>query len=295
MTALCDFHLHSTASDGALEPGALVELAARCGVRLMSLTDHDDVSGIPEASARAAELGIELWPGVELSVSERDGEREMHVLGIGIDPAEPRLVAALDEQRQQRDRRGRRIVERLREAGIDVTWERVAEIAGDGVVGRPHVARALIEIGAVRDMDEAFARWLRRRRPAHVAREGMALRGAVALIHGAGGLAVLAHPPRSGGVDGPGGLEAYVEDVARAGLDGLEVHHPAHRPGQLRRLRRLCRDLDLVETGGSDFHGPVDGPIRPGRGRGGLRLGPRFAEPLRERLRARSSAADPRV
>jgi predicted metal-dependent phosphoesterase TrpH len=287
MTRLCDFHMHSTASDGTLAPDALVARAARCGVGLMALTDHDDVSGVATARRVGGELGVEVWAGVEISVSDRNGEREMHVLGLGIDPEEPRLCEALDRLRAQRDKRGERIVERLREHGIAIEWERVRALAGEGVVGRPHVARALVEIGACADEDEAFSRWLRRRKPAYVARSGLAPSEAASLIHGAGGIAVLAHPPRSIGVDGPGGLEAFVQDTARAGLDGLEVHHPAHRPGQIRKLRRLCNALGLVETGGSDFHGNEAGAIRPGRGRGKLRLGPGFADPIRARIDAR--------
>jgi hypothetical protein len=284
MTWLCDLHAHSAASDGVLPVEALVDAMAAAGVRLMALTDHDDASGVARARERAARHGMELWPGVEITVSERDGEREMHVLGLGIDPDEPELVRALERVRSARSQRGMRMLERLAQHGIELDWEWVAAGVDRRSVGRPHVARALVAAGAVADEEEAFARWLRRGKPAHVPSAGLPLREAIERIHGAGGIALLAHPPRSRGVDAPGGLEAFVREAARAGLDGLEVQHPAHTPAQTRRLRRLCRELDLVESGGSDFHGNEGGALRPGRGRGNLRLGPAMADALRARI-----------
>jgi predicted metal-dependent phosphoesterase TrpH len=169
----------------------------------------------------------------------------------------------------------------------------VQAVAGRGSVGRPHVARALVAAGVCADEEEAFVRWLRRGKPAHVPSAGLTLAEAIEAIHGAGGIAVLAHPPRSRGVDAPGGLEAFVRDAARAGLDGLEVQHPAHTPAQMKRLRRLCRELGLVESGGSDFHGNESGGIRPGRGRGNLRLDRALAEAVHARVAARRGVSSP--
>jgi hypothetical protein len=285
--------MHSSASDGLLSPEALVDAMAAAGVRLMALTDHDDVSAIPRARAHAAGLGVEVLGGVEITVAERGGEREMHVLGLGVDPDEARLCSALERVRVAREQRGRSMLEQLAHHGIELDWTSVQAVAGRGSVGRPHVARALVAAGACADEEQAFARWLRRGKPAHVPSTGMALVEAIACIHGAGGIAVLAHPPRSRGVDAPGGLEAFVRDAARAGLDGLEVQHPAHTPAQMKRLRRLCRELDLVESGGSDFHGNDSGGIRPGRGRGNLRLGEALADGVRSRVEARRGVSSP--
>jgi len=293
VTWLCDLHMHSNASDGMLSPEALVDAMAAGGVRLMALTDHDDVSAVARAREQGARVGVEVWGGVEITVAERGGEREMHVLGLGIDSHDVLLASALAGVRDAREQRGRRIVERLAQHGIELDWEQVRAGADRRSVGRPHVARALVAAGACDDEEQAFARWLRRGRPAYEPSAGMRLGEAIACIHAAGGIALLAHPPRSRGVDAPGGLEAFVRDAVRAGLDGLEVQHPAHTPSQTRRLRRLCRELGLVESGGSDFHGNEGGELRPGRGRGNLRLGSAMAEALRARIRARRGVISP--
>jgi predicted metal-dependent phosphoesterase TrpH len=294
MSWLCDLHMHSSASDGLLGAEALVDAMAAGGVRLMALTDHDDVSAVARAQEHAARIGgIEVLPGVEVTVAERGGEREMHVLGLGIDPGDARLAGALAGVREARERRGRAMVERLAAHRVALDREQVRSHAERRTVGRPHVARALVAAGACADEEEAFARWLRRGRPAYEPSAGMDLAGAIASIHAAGGIALLAHPPRSRGVDAPGGLEAFVRDAARAGLDGLEVQHPAHTPAQMRKLRRLCRELDLVESGGSDFHGNEGRELRPGRGRGNLRLGPALAEAIQARIARRRGVSSP--
>jgi predicted metal-dependent phosphoesterase TrpH len=185
------------------------------------------------------------------------------------------------------------MLEQLSRHGVELDWDVVRAQAERRTVGRPHVARALVAAGACRDEEDAFARWLRRGKPAYVPSAGMCLREAIESIHAAGGIALLAHPPRSRGVDAPGGLEAFVRDVARAGLDGLEVQHPAHTPAQMKRLRRLCRELGLVESGGSDYHGNEGGDLRPGRGRGNLRLGEPLAEALKARIEGRRTVSSP--
>jgi predicted metal-dependent phosphoesterase TrpH len=217
----------------------------------------------------------------------------MHVLGLALDPDEPHLRSVLERVRGARESRGRQMLERLAQHGIELDWTSVQAEAHRGSVGRPHVARALVAAGVCADEEDAFARWLRRGRPAHIPSAGLPLAEAIAAIHGAGGLAVLAHPPRSRGVDAPGGLDAFVREAARAGLDGLEVQHPAHTPAQMKRLRRLCRELGLVESGGSDYHGSESGDLRPGRGRGNLRLGRSLAEALQARVEARRGVSSP--
>ncbi len=290
MSWLCDLHTHSTVSDGTLRPDELVQRAHRSGVEVLALTDHDDVAGITEARARAEGLGLELFPGIELSVSEQEGERQMHILGLGIDPDAPLLLERVVEFRRTRLERGARIVEQLNQHGVRLGFERVREIAGDGAMGRPHVARALVEAGICGSVNEAFARFLRRGRAGYVGRDGLDAGGAISLIHAAGGIASLAHPPRSQGVDAAGGLETFVGRLVRLGLDALEVYHPSHKPSQEKRLRRLARAHDLVETGGSDFHGGEQPEIVLGRGRGRLRLGRRFYDAIQARLAERRRA-----
>lgn len=290
MSLLCDFHTHSTVSDGTLTPAELVLQAHQSGVDVLALTDHDDVAGIPEALARAQELGMELLPGVELSVSEAGGKLQMHVLGLGIDPSAPLLIERIAEFRRARLERGARIVERLNQLGMPIRFERVREIAKHGSLGRPHIARALVEAGVCSSEDDAFARFLRWGRRAYVPHAGLDARGAISLIHAVGGIACLAHPPRSLGVDAMGGLEAFVGRLARLELDALEVYHPSHKPQEHKRLRRLARKHALTVTGGSDFHGDERPEVALGRGRGDLALGRECYDAIRERLAERQRA-----
>ena len=283
MSFRCDFHVHSTVSDGTLTPAEVVTRAHRKRVDAFALTDHDSVAGIAAARERARELGVEVIGGIEISVTEDGGRRQMHVLGLGVDPGHAPLLARMRAFQGDRRKRSERMVERLGEAGVTISNERVRELAGAGSVGRPHVARALVEAGVCQTQDEAFARFLRSGGPAFVPHTELGADEAIDLIHAAGGIASLAHPRLSVGVDAPGGLEAFVEQLVALGLDGLEVAHPSHRPGQARKLRQLVRDLGLVETGGSDFHGD-DGNVEIGRGRGRMHLGRPVYERIVERI-----------
>ncbi len=280
----CDFHVHSTFSDGTLTPSEIVERAEHAGVGCLALTDHDEVAGIAEASRRGDELGLEVIPGIELSVTEDGHRRQMHILGLGIDPDHGELRECVTRLGRERERRGARILELLRQLGVELSVARLEEIAGPGSVGRPHVARALVEAGVCADVDEAFARFLRRGRPAYVPHPGLTSERAIALIHAAGGIASLAHPPLSVGVDGPGGLESFVEPLVGHGLDGLEVWHPSQQARQSRRIGRLARRWGLVPTGGSDFHGADRPDVELGRGRGGLKLGRAERERILDRI-----------
>ncbi len=286
---ICDFHTHSNVSDGSLSPRELVESAGREGVQVLALTDHDDVSGVPIAREVGRGLGIEILSGVEISVSEDDGARQMHVLGLGFDPDHPALVDSLSRIRMRREARVREMLSRLADAGVELPAESLETC---GAVGRPHVARALVAAGACTSIQDAFVRYLRRGRPGYVPSAGVPARTAIELIQAAGGIACLAHPPLSAGVDQPGGLETFVERLVRLGLDGLEVWHPGHRSSQTKKLRRLARQFDLVQTGGSDFHGDVKPDIRLGRGRGGLKVGSAVYRAICARIRTRAQSGD---
>ncbi|MCP4005965.1 MAG: PHP domain-containing protein [bacterium] len=288
----CDFHTHSDASDGDLTPEALIEQAQREGIDVLALTDHDDVSGVSDAARHCAELGLVFVPGVEISVTDDDGERRLHILGLGIDADCEFLVERLQQTQEMRSKRAARIVGRLNELGVPLELERVQEIAGRGSIGRPHVARALVECGAVEDEDQAFGKYLRRGRPAFIDHPGMSSAEAIDSIHAAGGIACLAHPPLSTGVSGPGGLEIFIERLVRLGLDGVEVQHPGHRSNHVKRLRRFARQFGLVETGGSDFHGNSRPDVRLGCGRGNLKIGSKVYEGIRTRIAQRRDNAE---
>ncbi len=247
MTLRADLHLHTTASDGQLTPSDLIHRARAQRLEVVAITDHDTTAGIVEA--RAATGGtLMVIPGIELSAE--DARLDVHVLGYFIDSQNVPFQAALAHFRDDRVRRGQRIVNRLAELGLPVAWERVLALAGGGSVGRPHVARALVEAGYVASVREAFDRYLYTGGPAYVARERLTPEGAIDLLHRAGGAAVLAHP----------GLlpdyAAMVERLVPAGLDGVEVVHPKNPETVRANLRALAARHQLVMTGGTDFHGP---------------------------------------
>jgi predicted metal-dependent phosphoesterase TrpH len=249
-TLYVDLHMHSTASDGSRAPADVVRAAKKANLAAIALTDHDSVAGLAEAEAAGTELGVRVVKGVELSAVE--GETETHLLGLHLRDVEV-LERGLAELRAMRTRRGQSIVERLNGLGVAVSFDSVLAQAGTGVVGRPHVARALIAEGWATDARDAFDRYLGAGRPAYVAKEQLSMPDAIAMIHAAGGLAVLAHP-------GGGGTRERIEALRALGLDGVEVKHPSHSSSDTTRLRGLCEQFGLVPSGGSDWHGAAEGP-----------------------------------
>ena len=245
-----DLHMHSTASDGSATPAAVVAAAHAAGLAAIALTDHDTLAGVREARAAAAPLGLRVIAGVELSAVDAGGA-EIHVLGLHITRPEP-LERALDVFRTARRERALEIVERLNALGVPVTREAVLAEAGDAAIGRPHVARALMAGGWVKDFREAFDRWLGAGRPAFVEKRRLSMPEAFALIHDAGGLAVYAHP-------GYDGTRERVAAFAAEGMDGLEVRHPGHSASETSRLAALAEQLGLLPSGGSDWHGAAEG------------------------------------
>jgi 3',5'-nucleoside bisphosphate phosphatase len=244
-----DLHVHSDASDGTDPPAEVVRRAAVAGLDVVALTDHDTMAGIAAAVA-ALPPGLTLVPGLELSCL--DNGRSMHLLGYLCDPGDPALAAETELIRDDRTRRARAMVARLAELGAPVTWEQVSTIAGDAVVGRPHIARALAEAGVVATPADAFtAEWIADGGRAHVGRYAPDAARGIALVRGAGGVPVLAHP-RSPGYEI---ADEVIAGLADAGLAGLEVFHPDHDHSERTRLTQLANSLDLVMTGGSDDHG----------------------------------------
>ena len=273
-----DLHLHTTHSDGSLPPAEVVARAHQVHVRALAITDHDILTGLPEAAAAAEPLGIEVIPGVE--ISSRFDDDELHILGYFLDPTDPALLARLDTLRRSRHRRNPQIVARLQELGLSIDYDEVRELAGTEAVGRPHIARVLMEKGYVQSAREAFDRYLARGKAAYVARELPEPAEAIAWIREAGGVAVLAHPlwvKRTGEA-----LRKLCEPLKEAGLGGIEVHYSTHTPQQTSDFLNLAKQLDLLVTGGSDFHGLTKPDIDVGTGRGGLKVPEKLLEPLKK-------------
>jgi predicted metal-dependent phosphoesterase TrpH len=255
-----DLHTHSTHSDGTLGPDELVRLAAERDLDVVALTDHDTTDGLPEALATGLEVGVEVVPGVEFS-SEYLGT-SVHILCYWMRVEDPALQLELGRLRQDRYRRGELMVEKLRALGVPIAFERVREIAGDATIVRPHVAQAMVEAGIVETEKEAFERYIGDGGAAHVAKHALDPIDAVALIEGAGGVCVLAHPGMWG--DQSSVPNELIERMAAAGMRGVEVDHPDHTPDDRVRYRALADRLGLIATGGSDCHGSRYDPVRLG-------------------------------
>lgn len=246
-----DLHAHSTASDGTDTPAELVRNAAGAGLDVVALTDHDTVAGYREAIA-ALPQGLTLVTGAELSC-RLDGIG-MHMLAYLFDPEEPELFRERELVRDDRTPRAQAMIGKLRDIGVGITWEQVARIAGDGSVGRPHIAAALVELGVVPTVSDAFtADWLADGGRAYAEKHELDPFDAIRLVKAAGGVTVFAHPAAvKRGTCVP---ESAIAALASAGLDGIEVDHMDHDEATRARLRGLAGDLGLLTTGSSDYHG----------------------------------------
>ncbi|MGP4113030.1 PHP domain-containing protein [Streptomyces sp. 4N509B] len=249
-----DLHTHSTASDGSDSPTELIRNAATAGLDVVGLTDHDTVGGHAEAAAALPE-GMTLVTGTEFSC-RLDGV-SIHMLGYLFDPEEPELAAQRELLRDDRVPRAKAIIAKLNELDVPVTWEQVQRLAGDGAVGRPHIAAAMVETGVVPTVKDAFTlEWIADGGRAHVHKHELDAYKAVRMIHDAGGVAIFAHP-----LAVLRGEVATEESIARlaeeAGLDGFEVDHYDHDEANRARLRAMAADLGLITTGASDYHGDV--------------------------------------
>ncbi len=286
--ALIDLHTHSTASDGSFSPADLVALAAKKGLAAVALTDHDTLSGLPEALEAGRRHGVEVVAGVELSVG--DGEKSVHLLGLFLPDRPGRLADALAYLRDRRHNRNRLILDRLRELGIPLDYEAVTARAA-GAVGRPHIAQALVAMGAVTSFKEAFTRYLGVHGRAYVPKDKLSFAEAVSLLHAEGALTVLAHPYMLG-LAGP----ALAEAVGRyrdLGLDAIEALYTEHSQAQTLEYLALARRFGLAVSGGSDFHGAAKPDVEIGRGRGNLRVDITLLDVLRARLARRAALTEP--
>jgi len=256
---LIDLHTHTTASDGLLSPSELVARAGAAGVDVLGVTDHDTVAGCADAAEACRHRGVTFVPGIELTAVR--AAADVHILGYFVDPGSATLEMFLAGQRRMRIDRVLAMIERLRSLGFDLDAEAIVRPAIENPatsIGRPSIARALIDAGYVENAGEAFDRLLMRGRPAFVPRTGAGPERVIACIHDAGGLASLAHP-------GLVGHDEWIPELAVAGIDALEAYHSDHDASATARYAALARQHRLLVTGGSDFHGdPTHGPAAPG-------------------------------
>jgi len=243
-----DLHTHSNASDGKFSPDAIVRMAAELGLKYLALTDHDTVAGIPAAQEAAhAYPELTFIPGVEISTDTTEGE--VHMLGYFIDINDTEFTRAVERFRDSRQGRAKGMIAKLAKMGMNIDWARVQELAGDGVIGRPHIARAMMEKGYITTFEEAFDRYIGHGGPAYVERDKMTPAEAVELILCANGLPVLAHPFT---VTDP---EKLVKELKVAGLTGLEAYYKDASPNDTKNMLQLAQRYGLIVTGGSDYHG----------------------------------------
>jgi len=244
---VADLHIHTTASDGVLTPVETVHEAVRAGVAAIAITDHDTLGGIPEAVEAGRHAGLTVVPGVEINTDF--GQSEVHMLGYFIDMESGPLKDELEKLRGYRTDRARAMVEKLRESGIMITFDMVKEIAGSASIGRPHVARAIVQAGYCGGLNGAFGKYLVRGAPGYVPRSKLSPFTAIEIICASGGVAAMAHP-------GSSKHDELIPQFAEAGMKGLEVYHTDHSSHARRHYKKLAEKYGLIATGGSDFHGP---------------------------------------
>ena len=279
-----DLHVHTTASDGTMSPAALVQHAKDKGLRIIAITDHDTVEGIAEGLQEGRKLGLEVISGVELSVDFPKGT--MHVLGYYIDHTNAELLDKLTIVQQARAERNLKIIEKLRDLGVDIDISEIKEAPEHGQIGRPHFAYALVQKGHAQNIQDAFDRYLGKGGPAYVEKFRFSPQEAMSIIHTAGGITVLAHPftlnqPQQRD------LEEVIVKLKAQGLDGIEVFYPEHSEGQTKVYRTLAKKHGLVLTGGSDFHGFNRDAVDIGEGYGDKAFSHNLLDELLARREAR--------
>ncbi len=285
-----DLHMHSSFSDGAHEPQWLVRWAKHLGLRAIALTDHDTMKGVPAAMAEGARLGVEVIPGTEISVAYSGGT--FHLLAYFVDPADRTFTGKLEEIAQKRHARNQRIVARLAEHGMNVSYDEIRAEAGEGVVGRPHIARVLLKHGFVRELQEAFDKWLGDGKPCFFDKETFGPQQAIEHVRACGGVPVMAHPYWLNRPD-LADLDKYLAELKSYGLMGVECVYSDH-PAEFRdACVAIAGRLGLVVTGGADFHGGITKPeVTMGHGPGGgFKIDAKLLDPLyRARDLARQQA-----
>ena len=270
---IVDLHVHSTESDGTLTPSEIVFAAKEAGLSAFALTDHDTVSGIAKAAPIAAKYQIELIPGIELSTqyevpTVKSQSKEVHVVGLYIDPANPKLLAKTKEFRDCRDSRNKKMIKALQKEGFDITMEALVAENPDSVITRANIARYLYQHGALHSVQEAFDKYIGDGCKCYIGRFKVTPMEAVELIHAAGGIAILAHPLlyHMSAIT----LQRLIDDLKAVGLDGIEAIYSTYTTGEEQLVKKLAAKNSLLISGGSDFHGANKPAIHLGTGKGHL-------------------------
>lgn len=275
-----DLHMHSTESDGTRTPEALMEHAHACGVKTLALTDHDTVSGLERAEKSADPLGIEFIPGVEISAQFKPGT--MHILGYFFNPKHSGLLDTLRDLQNARSERNPEIIRKLQAAGIDIRHDEVIAASGGGQVGRPHFAAVLLKKGVVRSLEEAFDKYLKKGAAAYVDKRRLSPRDCIRALREAGGVSVLAHPKQLK-MEGYDRVEELIAELKEYGLGGVEVYHSGHNRTEAKHYKQIAERLELVATGGSDYHGDHKHRVELGVLAGGKELPYETVDELREK------------
>lgn len=263
-----DLHTHSTASDGTLTPEELVRKAKDCGLQALALTDHDTTGGLEEAFQAGLDCGIEVIPGCELSIDYPQGQ--MHILGLWLPLKPKRVKETLSRLRELRHSRNERILAKLAQLGINIDYGEVKELAGEASIGRPHIARILVEKKVIGSINEAFSAYIGPQGRAYVPKDKLGPEKAIEVLKEEQATVLLAHPYSL--ELAPPDLEVELQRLKGLGLDGVEVYYPEHSKEQTETYLELCFKLGLLVSGGTDFHGSVKPDIELGSGRGGLNL-----------------------
>lgn len=264
-----DLHLHTTASDGVLSPSEIVRYAKARGLQAIAITDHDTIDGCEEGLSEGERIGFEVIPGIEISAEYSPGS--MHILGFFLDIHHPLLNERLEYLQKARAERNPKMVAKLNQLGMEVTYEEVVKASGGGQVGRPHFANVLLEKKYVRNFQEAFERFLKKGAPAYVDKFRFTSKEALHFINEAGGMAVLAHP-NTLGVKRYSELEKLALQLVDEGLKGIEVYYPEHSAVEVAQYKNLADRYSLLSTGGTDYHGIEKNGLDIGVGRGEMKL-----------------------
>jgi len=276
-----DLHTHTNHSDGTLSPKELVYLAHSQGLKALAVTDHDITTANEEAINIGSQIGVTVVPGVELSVDyPLPGNGHLDILGLFIDYEHGELNQALRSLREERTRRGERILERLSDIGIRISLAEVQAEVGKGSLGRPHIARVMMKRGYVANVNQAFQKYLKNGAPAFVDKQKLSASESIDLIINAGGMAIIAHPFSLGFTTYKDFGDTFLT-LKALGLQGLEVYYPNYSDSMCRWLRSFAAENDLLISGGSDFHGSVKPDIQLGSGPGNLHVPDEVYENLR--------------
>jgi len=265
---MIDLHAHTSASDGTYSPNELVTLAKSEGIEAIAITDHDTIEGVPEALEAGEKIGLEVIPGVEISIDHQPGS--MHVLGLFLDIKNKKLIEYLTVLQASRSSRNPKIIEKLNELGLAISMEDVQKISGGGQVGRPHIAAALLKDGYVSSNQQAFDKYLKKGAIAYFERSRLTREETVDMIHGAGGLVILAHP-NTLGVNGSS-FSYLMSELKEVGFDGLEVFYNSHSQTDEDRLMKIVDKNGFIISGGTDFHGQNKPSIKLGVGYGNMAI-----------------------